>query len=58
MVGKELERLLKWLQLPGNSKAAVAAHCGLESTNAISQWITRGEIPRRHIMRIREFLSK
>jgi len=58
MVGKELERLIKWLEIPGNSKAHIATHCGLESTQAIQQWVKRGEIPRRHIVRVREFLTK
>lgn len=52
-----LKQVENWCARPGNSKAKLATLLGLESSGAISNWISRGEIPERHKKRIELILK-
>lgn len=40
------QKLEKWLGKPGNTKAKLAVILDYENTDAISQWVRRGRIPK------------
>ena len=50
---KLLKQVQTWCAQPGNSKAKLAGLLGFETSSMISNWIARGEIPKRHVERIK-----
>lgn len=49
-------KIKKWLKYPGNTKIELAYKLGYKSSSAISNWISRGNVPTYMHQRVEEIL--
>lgn len=52
-----MQKLRKWLQIPGNTQTRLAAELGYLSSMAIYKWLQRGQIPRNRLTQVMEIVE-
>lgn len=57
MKNEGMQKLRKWLSLPGNSQTKLAARLGYLSSMAIYKWLQRDQIPRNRLTQVMEILE-
>lgn len=54
---KLLNKIRKWCEKPGKSRALLAHRLGFQHTTTIQNWFTFGKIPRMHKERLEKELA-
>lgn len=53
----EIKTLIKWLSIKGNNSALLAAKLGYSTSETITRWIERGNIPENRINQVMDVIK-